>query len=132
MENDYKDERPQFYVTLPKYYIGRYPVTVAQFGAFVEDAEYKPRDWDCLAGLPNHPVVYVGLRDAGAYCEWLTEQLHTGQKVPAAVANRAQKEGWVVTLPSEAEWEQAARGPDGAGGFWPTHRVYPARRPGAA
>lgn len=104
----------QHEVTLPyDYYIARYPVTVAQFRAFVEDEKYEPKDGDCLQELPNQPVQFVKWHDARAYCQWLTKQLHAGRKVPDAVARQAREEGWVVTLPSEAEWEKAARGTEG-------------------
>lgn len=103
----------QHSVSLPRYYIARYPVTVAQFRAFVEDGQYRSLDNDCLQGLPNYPVWGVTWHDARKYCEWLTKRLHEGKGIPAAVAQRARREGWVVTLPSEAEWEKAARGTEG-------------------
>lgn len=119
------EELPQHEVTLPTYYLARYPVTVAQFRAFVEDAKYKPADSDCLRGLPNHPVVWVSWADATAYCEWLTGKLQqmarrtaAGPKgVDAAFLRLCREDRFRVTLPSEAEWEKAARGTDG--------RIYP-------
>jgi sulfatase-modifying factor enzyme 1 len=47
------DELPQHEITLPRYFIGRYPVTVAQFGAFVEASGYRPGNEDSLRGLPK-------------------------------------------------------------------------------
>jgi len=105
-------EQPQHEVELGEYYIARYPVTVAQFKAFVEASKYKPRDPDSLRGQPNHPVVRVTWYDALAYCDWLTAQLPNLPDLPPEL-----KRGWRVTLPSEAEWERAARGTDG--------RIYP-------
>jgi len=96
----YDDELPQHRVMLPGYWIGRYPVTVAQFRAFVEASGYQPKDSDSLNGPDNHPVVYVTWHDALPFCRWLSERT-----------------GLPVTLPSEAEWEKAARGTDG--------RIYP-------
>jgi len=96
----YDDELPQHQVTLSGYWIGRYPVTVAQFRAFVQDSGYQPQDRDSLHGPDDHPVVRVTWNDATAYCRWLSE-----------------KAGLAVTLPSEAAWEKAARGTDG--------RIYP-------
>jgi formylglycine-generating enzyme required for sulfatase activity len=99
----YEDELPQHQVTLPGYWIGRYPVTVDQFRAFVESSRYEVGDKDSplvKLGKEDHPVVYVTWHRALAYCRWLSE-------------NR----GLSVTLPSEAEWEKAARGTDG--------RIYP-------
>jgi len=99
-------------VELGEYYIARYPVTVAQFKAFVDSSKYKPQDPSSLGGLPNHPVVNVTWYDALAYCDWLTTQLPNLPHLPAELCR-----GWRVTLPSEAEWERAARGTDG--------RIYP-------
>jgi len=94
------DELPQHEVILPGYWIGRYPVTVAQFRAFVEASGHQPADSGSLKGPDDHPVVNVVWYDALAYCRWLSERV-----------------GMPVTLPSEAEWEKAARGTDG--------RIYP-------
>jgi formylglycine-generating enzyme required for sulfatase activity len=123
MDRDANDsEVPQHMVTLPKYYIARYPVTVAQFRVFVEGIGYTPHYWDCLKGLHNHPVVDVTWYDALAYCDWLTERLKAWKDTPQPLKSLLKKgEGgghpWRITLPSEAEWEKAARGGDG--------RIYP-------
>ena len=69
------DETPQHEVELGEFYLARYPVTVAQFKAFVEASSYEPDDPDSLNGFPNHPVVNVTWYDAIAYCDWLTTQL---------------------------------------------------------
>lgn len=92
------DELPQHEVSLPGYWIGKYPVTVAQFREFA--ADYRWADRESLQGPEDRPMVNVTWRRAQDYCRWL-----------------AQKTGLPVTLPSEAEWEKAARGTDG--------RVYP-------
>jgi len=94
------DEFPQRTVTLPGYWIGRYPVTVAQFRAFVRASGHKPADQDSLKGSDNHPVTNVTWGDAMVYCRWWSERT-----------------GLPVILPSIAEWEKAARGTDG--------RIYP-------
>ncbi len=96
----YDSELPQHEVTLPGYWIGRYPVTMAQFRAFVKASGYKPKDADSLNGPDDHPVTRVTWHDALAFCHWLSERT-----------------GLPVTLPSEAEWEKAARGTGG--------RLYP-------
>lgn len=102
------DEKPVHEVTLPTFKIGKYPVTVGQFRRFVEASRYEPRDLDCLQGIANHPVVNVTWHDARAYCQWLTDVWREERKI---------RPGEEVRLPSEAEWEKAARGTDG--------RMYP-------
>ena len=104
----YDSEAPQHEVDLGEYYIARYPVTVAQFKAFVDQSGYKPDTQRCLEGLSNHPVMYVTWYNALAYCDWLTTRL---PKLPNLLPELRQ--GWRMSLPSEAEWERAARGTDG-------------------
>lgn len=102
-------ERPRHEVDLPyDFRIGRYPVTVAQFREFVEATGTRIGDPDSLAGPANSPVVWVSWFEAVSFCHWLTHHwLERGLLEP----------GWVARLPSEAEWEKAARGVDG--------RLYP-------
>jgi formylglycine-generating enzyme required for sulfatase activity len=107
------DEHPQHPVVLKSYYIARYPVTVSQFRAFVDDAGFEPADRDCLNGLPNHPVVLVTWHEALAYCRWLEEKLRAWENTPEPIARLLQKPSHRLTLPSEAELEKAARGSDG-------------------
>lgn len=102
------------------YWLGQYPVTNAQFEAFVEAGGYEQeRYWREAKGLgywqvgqgfrnekrplslrhpfplSNHPVVGVSWYESLSFCRWLTEQL---------------PEGWLARLPTEAEWEKGARG----------------------
>jgi len=130
---------------LPRYYISRYPVTVAQFDAFVQaggyaEARYWPeaqaagewqakgiRDYDDQPrtafpdygepfNLPNHPVVGITWYEALAFCRWLEELLQaTDSGMQLWKANRLTSMNmppgaFKVQLPSEAEWEKAARG----------------------
>jgi formylglycine-generating enzyme required for sulfatase activity len=105
---EWKDwmERETLYhqVYLPKYEISKYPVTNAQYAAFARATDHRvPKHWEdsrVPGGLEDHPVVQVSWNDAMAYCRWLSKVT-----------------GGSFTLPSEAEWEKAARGPDG--------RIYP-------
>ncbi len=109
----YDEELKQHKITLPTFYIALYPVTVAQFQSFVSESIYKPEHPESLQGLPNHPVVHVTWYDALAYCEWLTQQLWNWEGTPEPIASLLKKQGRRITLPSEAEWEKAARGTDG-------------------
>jgi formylglycine-generating enzyme required for sulfatase activity len=91
------DELPQHTVFLSEYYIGKHEVTNAQWAAF---AEATGRAFDKPSGKADHPVVNVSWEETDAFCKWASQQ--TGQ---------------TVQLPTEAQWEKAARGADG--------RIYP-------
>ncbi|MCB0627900.1 MAG: SUMF1/EgtB/PvdO family nonheme iron enzyme [Saprospiraceae bacterium] len=113
--SDDKREQPQHSLHLDSFYLARYPVTVAQFRLFVAQSGHKPANSSSLQGLANHPVRYASWYDAVAYGRWLTEQLPQWPGTPAALKLR---DGWAVTLPSEAEWEKGARGVDGRSYPW--------------
>ncbi|MDY6877976.1 MAG: SUMF1/EgtB/PvdO family nonheme iron enzyme [Chloroflexota bacterium] len=103
-EGEY-DSKPVHRVHLERFQIARVPVTNAQYLFFVAATGHKsPKHWEDDRpphGLESHPVVYVAWHDAIAYCRWLSE-----------VTCKP------ITLPSEAQWEKAARGgiPSPAGG----------------
>lgn len=112
----YEEEEPQHAFSLPEYFIARWPVTVAQYRAFVQDSGHKIDNDDSFKGGSNHPVGWVYWTDALAYCDWLTEKLRSSHGTPQVLWDRLSA-GWRVTLPSEPEWEKAARGTTG--------RIYP-------
>lgn len=103
-KNYFKDEQPQHEVTLAGYQIGRYPVTNMEYQVFVQSSGYQPpMHWNgniAQEEISDHPVTFVSFNDATAYCEWL-----------------AKSTGKPYRLPTEAEWEKAARGTD--------RRIYP-------
>jgi len=102
----YDDEKPQHSVEIPyDYWMARFPVTNALYDAYVKAiGNMHPVDgWE---KKKDHPVVYVSWKDALAYCCWLDDLMRA--ELPP---------GLVLRLPSEAEWEKAARGSDG--------RIYP-------
>lgn len=100
-----ESETPQRRVELPyDYQIGSFPVSVAQFQEFVAASGYK--GWACenLRLLANWPAIGVNWHEAKAFCHWLTLRWRSMGRL---------RERWEARLPSEAEWERAARGDEG-------------------
>lgn len=96
-----KDEKPQHTVYLDEYLIGKFEVTVAQYRVFMQVTGYKFAGTKTLPeGQDDYPVSGLYYEQAEAFVQWLSEW--TGRK---------------VTIPTEAQWEKAARGTDG--------RLYP-------
>ena len=85
-------EQPVSAVTLRCFYLSRYPVTNAEYEQFDATHRSKRPSW----ADDRHPVVYVSSGDAEKFCQWLSS-----------------REGRKYRLPTEAEWEYAARGAEG-------------------
>ncbi len=95
-----KEERPAHQVQLKPYAIGRYEVTFEEYDRFAR-ATGRPLPGDEGRGRGKRPVVNVSWDDAMDYTRWLSQQ--TGKK---------------YRLPSEAEWEHAARGGSSSRYWW--------------
>ena len=113
------DVRPVHDVRLSEFRISCHPVTNAQYAAFVgETGTAAPQHWsdgEMPADKSDHPVTYVSWGDAQAFCSWLTRRVGAGE-------GGAGEGG--AHLPTEAQWEFAARGVEGReypwGGDQPT------------
>jgi formylglycine-generating enzyme required for sulfatase activity len=107
------DEKPLHKLHVSDFYIMRYPVTNEEYLQFVEATGHRaPRFWKdgkIPTGKEKHPVVGVSFNDAIAFCRWAGEVTD----LP-------------IRLPTEPEWEKAARGPDGSifpwGNDWDPNR----------
>jgi serine/threonine protein kinase, bacterial len=97
-DSDGPDPKPAHMVDVPTFQIDKFEVTNSDFKAFVDATGYETdaektgdKPWGAYAAnKDNHPVVKVSWNDATAFCKWAGER-----------------------LPTEAEWEKAARGTDG-------------------
>lgn len=122
---DRLNPREPHYVWLPTFYIGAFEVTNAEFREFVRDPQGYANDafwteagkaWKAdnpsqatallieshpefnRFGRDDQPVTWVTWHEAAAYCKWMTKKF--------------EQRRWLFSLPSEAEWEKVARGPD--------------------
>ncbi|MBN1286675.1 MAG: formylglycine-generating enzyme family protein [Anaerolineae bacterium] len=101
----FDDEMPQHSVRMRRpYLISQTPVTNEQYKAFVRTSRRRsPKHWQRGGDVPDHPVTWVSWQDAMDYCTWLTGALREAGRFPAEADVR-------VKLPTEAQWERAARG----------------------
>lgn len=115
------------------YYISKYPITIQQYNSFIEDGGYSEEWKDCWTingwnwriknnkttpyawnspkwTVPNHPVIGVSWYEAFAFCSWLNIKLRDRGGLPSS--------DLLVRLPTEEEWEKAARGSNGLFYSW--------------
>lgn len=123
-DDDNQDAAPRQILTLPAFVVAKYPITYRQFQFFIDakDGFRDVRWWEGLESrrskppddqefkFDDHPRENVSWYDSVAFCRWLSFKL-------GGVYDLDKVSEWVVRLPTEFEWEKAARGTDG--------RVYP-------
>jgi len=119
----FDSEGPQHVVSIKAFALSKYDITSAEFLTFLKSTGYRPAPcnrilgfgWDSPNGLqlqpPDWPAVCLGWRDAKAYIAWLNAKAHKERPTLAPGAGP-------YRLPSEAEWEYAARAGTTAARWW--------------
>ena len=106
------EEYPERNIFLTQYKISKYPITNGEYKIFVRDKNYRepPTFQNSNFNSSRQPVVAVSWYDANEYCKWFSEKYSV-----------------LASLPTEAQWEKAARGIDGKTYPWgdaaPTSRI---------
>ena len=125
------EEQPQHQLDMPAFWMSRYPITNAQYAVFMKARGYEdeslwgeakkanvwkegmvkgrwdneprfvPENFDEPFNLSNHPIVGITWYEMLAFTRWLDRRWHKEAFL---------SENWQVALPSESEWEKAARG----------------------
>ena len=107
-ENDWDAEdyeKPKHKIYLDGYWIGRYPATNEQYARYIQETNQKFPDYWKNGQIPinkeDHPVIFVRKYDAENFTKWLSQKCNKR-----------------IKLPTEAQWEKAARGPVGCKYPW--------------
>jgi formylglycine-generating enzyme required for sulfatase activity len=100
----FENERPQHTLELPDYWMAKFPLTNELYTTYVGKETHPVVGWE---KKKNHPVVNVSWNDAMLYCHWIND----------LYARELHQLGLFIHLPTEAQWEKAARGE--YGNEWP-------------
>jgi formylglycine-generating enzyme required for sulfatase activity len=124
----FDSEGPQHEVTVKAFALGKYPITSEEFLAFLKESGYQPdpcnqtlgMGWKSQSGrayppyegdLPRWPAVCLGWQDANKYVDWLNSKAR--KQHPASA-----RQSGPYRLPTEAEWEYAARAGTSTARWW--------------
>ena len=120
----FNSEEPQHAVSIKAFALSKYDITTAQFIAFLKSTGHRPAPCNRILGLawnspgrgleqqpPEWPAVCLGWNDAEAFIDWLNAEVHKAR--PALLVGKGP-----YRLPSEAEWEYAARAGTKTARWW--------------